>query len=272
MRRSLVCGRWYCRGLDRVRGRLCHHRWIGRSDRRQSDDGKWTDKDGNPTFKIEPDGTVDWYTYVGFTRYSSECLRCHGPDGMGSSYAPALIDSMKHLSYTDFYAHRRRRQKGCVRLAGPGDAGQRRQQERHVLHRRDLRLSARARRRCDRARPSGKARAEARCPSPRPRTNAWGDAECGRVMAGLRQALESARSAHRCAIVLLRLSLASARSAQAPGLGSSAELVDPKAFRVCADPHDLPFSNEAGEGFENKLAELFARNSASRPATPIIRR
>ena len=56
----------------------------------KSDDGKWSDKDDNPTFKIEPDGTVDWYTYVGFTRYSSECLRCHGPDGMGSSYAPAL--------------------------------------------------------------------------------------------------------------------------------------------------------------------------------------
>ena len=46
----------------------------------------------------------DWYTYVGFTRYSSECLRCHGPDGMGSSYAPALMESMKRLSYTDFYA------------------------------------------------------------------------------------------------------------------------------------------------------------------------
>ena len=70
----------------------------------KSDDGKWADKDGNPTFKVEPDGTVDWYTYIGFTRYSAECLRCHGPDGMGSTYAPALIDSMKHLSYSDFYA------------------------------------------------------------------------------------------------------------------------------------------------------------------------
>jgi quinoprotein dehydrogenase-associated probable ABC transporter substrate-binding protein len=39
----------------------------------------------------------------------------------------------------------------------------------------------------------------------------------------------------------------------------SIELVDPKVFRVCADPHNLPFSNEAGEGFENKIAELFAR-------------
>ena len=59
----------------------------------KSDEGKWLDKGDTPTFKVEADGTVDWYTYVGFTRYSSECLRCHGPDGMGSSYAPALRDS-----------------------------------------------------------------------------------------------------------------------------------------------------------------------------------
>jgi quinoprotein dehydrogenase-associated probable ABC transporter substrate-binding protein len=36
------------------------------------------------------------------------------------------------------------------------------------------------------------------------------------------------------------------------------ELVDPKVLRVCADPNNLPFSNDKGEGFENKLAELFA--------------
>jgi quinoprotein dehydrogenase-associated probable ABC transporter substrate-binding protein len=38
----------------------------------------------------------------------------------------------------------------------------------------------------------------------------------------------------------------------------SIELVDPKVLRVCADPRNLPFSNEKGEGFENRLAELFA--------------
>jgi quinoprotein dehydrogenase-associated probable ABC transporter substrate-binding protein len=36
------------------------------------------------------------------------------------------------------------------------------------------------------------------------------------------------------------------------------ELVDRETLRVCADPHNLPFSNETGEGFENKLAELLA--------------
>jgi quinoprotein dehydrogenase-associated probable ABC transporter substrate-binding protein len=39
----------------------------------------------------------------------------------------------------------------------------------------------------------------------------------------------------------------------------SIELVDPKVLRVCADPRNLPFSNEAGEGFENKLAEMLAQ-------------
>ncbi|HEX5508223.1 MAG TPA: substrate-binding domain-containing protein [Pseudolabrys sp.] len=47
---------------------------------------------------------------------------------------------------------------------------------------------------------------------------------------------------------------AGASQAQAPF-----ELVDPKVFRVCADPRDMPYSNTKGEGFENKLAELLAR-------------
>jgi quinoprotein dehydrogenase-associated probable ABC transporter substrate-binding protein len=37
------------------------------------------------------------------------------------------------------------------------------------------------------------------------------------------------------------------------------ELVDPKVFRVCGDPRNMPFSDTAGEGFENRLAELFAK-------------
>ena len=50
----------------------------------KSEDGKYLDKEGNPTFKIT-DGTVDWYTYSGYRRYHSECHVCHGPDGMGST-------------------------------------------------------------------------------------------------------------------------------------------------------------------------------------------
>jgi quinoprotein dehydrogenase-associated probable ABC transporter substrate-binding protein len=44
----------------------------------------------------------------------------------------------------------------------------------------------------------------------------------------------------------------------AQGPLSSLELIDPKALRVCADPRNMPFSTEKGEGFENKIAELIA--------------
>src|SRR6184192_319573 len=47
-----------------------------------------------------------------------------------------------------------------------------------------------------------------------------------------------------------------AQAAERPGL--SIELIDPKVLRVCADPNNLPFSTDKGEGFENKLAELLA--------------
>jgi quinoprotein dehydrogenase-associated probable ABC transporter substrate-binding protein len=36
------------------------------------------------------------------------------------------------------------------------------------------------------------------------------------------------------------------------------------ALRVCADPNNLPFSNEAEEGFENELAELLAEELGQR--------
>jgi quinoprotein dehydrogenase-associated probable ABC transporter substrate-binding protein len=33
-----------------------------------------------------------------------------------------------------------------------------------------------------------------------------------------------------------------------------------QALRVCADPNNLPFSNQAGQGFENKLAQMLAQS------------
>lgn len=46
--------------------------------------------------------------------------------------------------------------------------------------------------------------------------------------------------------------------AQGAGLGAAGELVDPDVLRVCADPSNMPFTDESGDGFENKLAELVA--------------
>jgi quinoprotein dehydrogenase-associated probable ABC transporter substrate-binding protein len=36
------------------------------------------------------------------------------------------------------------------------------------------------------------------------------------------------------------------------------DLVDRTALRVCSDPANLPFSNDKGEGFENRIAEMVA--------------
>ncbi|SIT53676.1 MULTISPECIES: c-type cytochrome, methanol metabolism-related [Mesorhizobium] len=63
--------------------------------------GKHFDAEGNPTFKIE-NGAVDWYTFSGYRRYHSDCHVCHGPDGTGSSYAPALLNSLKTMDYATF--------------------------------------------------------------------------------------------------------------------------------------------------------------------------
>src|SRR4051794_10756144 len=68
----------------------------------KEENGKYSDKDGNPTYNIKADGTVDWYTYSGYRRYHSDCHVCHGPDGEGSSYAPALSQSLKNMDYGDF--------------------------------------------------------------------------------------------------------------------------------------------------------------------------
>jgi mono/diheme cytochrome c family protein len=48
------------------------------------------------------DGKVDKQTYNGWRRYTESCLRCHGPDGAGSSYAPDLLESLKHLDEDQF--------------------------------------------------------------------------------------------------------------------------------------------------------------------------
>lgn len=44
------------------------------------------------------------------------------------------------------------------------------------------------------------------------------------------------------------------------GSGALAAQQEEHAFRVCADPNNLPFSSARGDGFENKLAQLFAND------------
>jgi methanol metabolism-related c-type cytochrome len=67
----------------------------------KGEDGKYM-AGGTPTYNVGSDGTVDWYTYSGYRRYHADCHTCHGPDGQGSSYAPALANSLKTLTYEQF--------------------------------------------------------------------------------------------------------------------------------------------------------------------------
>ena len=60
-----------------------------------------SDQSAQTPYTIE-NGKVDKKTFNGWRRYTESCLRCHGPDGAGSSYAPSLVDSVKTMTQDEF--------------------------------------------------------------------------------------------------------------------------------------------------------------------------
>jgi methanol metabolism-related c-type cytochrome len=60
------------------------------------------DQSGDKPYKIAADGTVNWPVFNGYRRYHSICHTCHGPDGLGSSFAPNLTESLKTLTHDQF--------------------------------------------------------------------------------------------------------------------------------------------------------------------------
>lgn len=65
--------------------------------------------------------------------------------------------------------------------------------------------------------------------------------------------MSSAAPLHVAGIIVFATLAGAACAQTAPDLVSQTEL------RVCADPSNLPFSNQQGQGYENKIAELVAR-------------
>jgi methanol metabolism-related c-type cytochrome len=59
------------------------------------------EENGDKPYTVK-NGKVDQHTYNGWRRYTESCLRCHGPDGAGSSYAPDLTQSLKSMSEENF--------------------------------------------------------------------------------------------------------------------------------------------------------------------------
>lgn len=84
------------------------------------ENGRWYNKDGIPTFKIE-NGALDFASFSGYRRYHSECHVCHGPDGEGSTYAPALKNSV--VNTIDYYAFQQTVASGKQNV-GTGQANQ----------------------------------------------------------------------------------------------------------------------------------------------------
>lgn len=72
------------------------------ADGKYKEYGKYFDKDDNPTYYLNDKGEWDWLTFNGNRRYHAECHVCHGPAGLGSSFAPALAESLKKMTYDQF--------------------------------------------------------------------------------------------------------------------------------------------------------------------------
>ena len=59
---------------------------------------------GDKPYSVDAEGRIDWYTFSGFRRYHAICHTCHGPAGLGGSFAPSLLDAInkKGLSYEKY--------------------------------------------------------------------------------------------------------------------------------------------------------------------------
>lgn len=48
------------------------------------------------------EGQVDKRTFNGYRRFHGICHTCHGPDALGSTIGPSLVDSLKNITYAEF--------------------------------------------------------------------------------------------------------------------------------------------------------------------------
>jgi mono/diheme cytochrome c family protein len=51
---------------------------------------------------VVENGHVDASTMKGWEVYTGTCMACHGPDGLGSSFAPSLLRAAERRTFDDF--------------------------------------------------------------------------------------------------------------------------------------------------------------------------
>lgn len=64
--------------------------------------GKYFDASDAPTYRVAPDGRVDWHTATGHDAYHRHCAACHGDRGAGSEYGTGLARADALPRYFDF--------------------------------------------------------------------------------------------------------------------------------------------------------------------------
>ena len=60
------------------------------------------EKTAGPGAFTVKNGKVDPNTYQGYIVYTRSCQACHGPDGLGSSFAPSLVKAAERRSFAEF--------------------------------------------------------------------------------------------------------------------------------------------------------------------------
>ena len=66
-------------------------------------DGRYRNADGQPVPVVTKDYKVDWAVWQGFRRYHDACHVCHGPNALGSTFAPSLGESLQTMDYETFF-------------------------------------------------------------------------------------------------------------------------------------------------------------------------
>ncbi|MCC5808742.1 MAG: c-type cytochrome [Ectothiorhodospiraceae bacterium] len=63
--------------------------------------GKIAISNEEPRYRVE-DGKVDDNIFRGYQAYTRACMACHGPDGVGSSFAPSLLRAAERRTFAEF--------------------------------------------------------------------------------------------------------------------------------------------------------------------------
>ena len=61
-----------------------------------------TSESAKKPYMVDKDGAVDLSVLDGYRRYHNSCHVCHGPAGLGSSYAPSIIERIKKIGYDNY--------------------------------------------------------------------------------------------------------------------------------------------------------------------------